>query len=109
VAATTDAGNTGSDAAPGCTANSLSCGDDNALYQCDAEGAGLTKVQDCQYGCTVDHCNECDANTTFCSADDLVMCDGNGTIMNPQTCEFGCQMDRCNTCEPGVAYCDQGN
>jgi hypothetical protein len=94
------------DAGAGCMANAFSCGTDNALYQCDAEGAALGKVQDCQYGCTVDRCNECAANTTFCSGDDLVMCDGTGTIVNPQTCQYGCQADRCNTCDPGVAYCD---
>lgn len=90
----------------GCMANSYSCGADNALYQCDAEGAALTKVQDCQYGCAADKCNECEADTTFCSNDELVMCSSSGTIENPQTCQYGCQMDRCNTCDPGVAYCD---
>lgn len=108
-----DAGGTDSastpDAGSGCTANSFSCGEDDALYQCDADGAALSKVQDCQYGCDVDHCRDCEANTTFCSADDLVMCSADGTIENPQTCEFGCQMDRCNTCEPGAAYCDNSN
>lgn len=101
----------GSDAPSGsdCTANSLSCGADNALYQCDADGVALSKIQDCQYGCSGDHCNECAANTTFCSADDLVMCNADGDIVNPQTCANGCQMERCNTCKPGVAYCDSAN
>lgn len=94
-----------SDAAA-CTANSLTCGTDDALYQCDENGASQTKVQDCQYGCSNDHCNECEANTTFCSGDDLVQCDVNGTIVNPQTCGFGCQMNRCNACDPGGKYCD---
>lgn len=109
VKATPDAGG-GSDAAVdtsmgGCTANAMSCGTDNALYQCDATGMTLTKVQDCQYGCSVDHCKECAANTTFCSGDDLVMCSSDGMIVNPMVCTHGCQQNRCNTCDPGVAYC----
>ncbi len=92
--------------ASGCDAGSLSCGADDALYQCDEAGGTSTKVQDCQYGCAVDHCRACEANTSFCSGDDFVMCDAGGMIVNPQTCAHGCQMDRCNTCDPGVAYCD---
>lgn len=95
--------------APGCTANALSCGTDDALYQCDPSGSGITKIEDCQYGCADDHCKECAANTTFCSSDDLVMCDASGMLTNPQTCANGCQMDRCNTCRPGVAYCNGAN
>lgn len=97
------------DVPPGCTADSFSCGDDDALYQCDADGTALVKVQDCQYGCSVDHCKECAANTMFCSGDDLVTCDADGSIVNPQTCQHGCQMDSCNTCDPGLAYCDGTN
>ena len=92
-----------------CTANARSCGNDDALYECNESGDANTKIQDCQYGCTDDHCNECDANTTFCNSDDLVMCSAAGEIVNPQTCAHGCQMDRCNTCTPGVAYCDNAN
>jgi hypothetical protein len=91
-----------------CTANSLSCADD-ALYQCDEHGGGTSKIQDCQYGCSNEACKECEADTTFCSADDLVMCSADGKITNPQSCENGCQMNRCNTCKPGVAYCDNAN
>jgi hypothetical protein len=116
VTAKADAGNGGGDdaevtpdAAPGCTPDSLSCGDDDALYRCEADGAALTKVQDCQYGCSVDHCKDCAANTTFCNNDDLVMCSADGEIVNPMTCSHGCQMDRCNTCDPGVAYCNSTN
>jgi hypothetical protein len=94
------------DAPGGCTGTTVACGTDNALYQCDENSGSLTKVQDCQYGCTSDHCNECAADTTFCNGDDLVMCDGSGTIVNPMTCANGCQGDHCNTCKPGVSYCD---
>lgn len=108
-AAKNDAGDT--DAAvdsgtEGCTPNAFVCGAGDALYQCDEEGVTLTKVQDCQYGCDVDACKECVANTTFCNGDELVQCDENGKIVNPMSCQYGCQMDRCNTCEPGIAYCD---
>jgi hypothetical protein len=102
----------GTDAAtpPGvCTANSLSCGSDAALYQCDGDGNALTKIQDCQYGCAVDHCKECAAGTSFCDGDNLVMCSADGMIVNPQSCAHGCQGNRCNTCDPGVAYCDGAN
>lgn len=116
VSAKPDAGSSGGDdaevtpdAASGCTADSRSCGPDDALYQCDADGTALTKVADCQYGCSIDHCKACAANTTFCSNDELVMCSADGEIVNPMTCEHGCQMDRCNTCDPGVAYCDNAN
>jgi hypothetical protein len=93
----------------GCTPNAFSCGANDALMQCDAEGAGEVKVQDCQYGCTGNACNECSPNTMFCSADDLVSCDASGKIVNPQACANGCQMDRCNTCKPGIAFCSSGN
>jgi hypothetical protein len=88
-----------------CTANAMSCGSDNAVYQCDMDGAQETKVQDCQYGCTTDHCNECMANTTFCNGDDLAMCSSDGAITNPMTCQFGCQNDACNACMPNTTYC----
>jgi hypothetical protein len=93
----------------GCTANAYSCGADDALFQCDEEGNAETKVEDCQYGCAGDACKECEASSMFCSADDLVSCDANGKITNPQTCANGCQMDRCNTCKPNVAFCSNGN
>jgi hypothetical protein len=82
------------------------CGADNALYQCDETSGQLTKVQDCQHGCADDKCKECEANTTSCSGDDLVMCDSNGTIVNPMTCANGCQAEHCNTCKPGVSTCN---
>jgi len=88
-----------------CTPNADSCGSDNAVYMCDSDGAQQTKVQDCQYGCTTDHCNQCAANTTFCSGDNLVQCDAGGTITNPMTCQNGCQNNACNVCMPNVAYC----
>ena len=100
----TDTGSGGS-GGPACTANADSCGSDNAVYMCDANGTQETKVQDCQYGCTTDHCNQCQANTTFCSGDNLVQCDAGGSITNPMTCPNGCQNDACNVCVPNVAYC----
>jgi len=100
----TDTGSGGS-AAPVCTANADSCGSDNAVYMCDSDGLQETKVQDCQYGCTTDHCNQCAANTTFCSGDNLVQCDASGSITNPMTCQDGCQNNACNACVPNVAYC----
>lgn len=99
-----DAGTDSSSAAT-CTANADSCGSDSALYMCDSMGDQETKVQDCQYGCTTDHCNQCAANTTFCSGANLVTCDASGSITNPMTCQFGCQNDACNVCMPDVAYC----
>jgi hypothetical protein len=83
----------------------MSCGTDGAVYQCDADGQQLTKVQDCQYGCSVDHCKACAANTTFCSGDDLVSCNANGEIVNPQACQNGCQVNQCNACMPNTNYC----
>ena len=94
------------DAPGGCTGTTVACGTDNALYRCNGDSGQLTKVQDCQYGCANDRCKECQANTTFCSGDDLVMCDSSGTIVNPSTCANGCQAERCNTCMPGVSSCD---
>lgn len=94
------------DAPGGCTGTTLACGTDNALYQCNKDSGQLTKVQDCRYGCANDRCKECQANTTFCSGNDLVMCDSSGTIVNPSTCANGCQAERCNTCMPGASYCD---
>lgn len=90
--------------AAACVANAMSCMAD-ALYQCSADGSTDSKIEDCQYGCTTDHCNQCAANTTFCNGDSLAQCDASGTITNPMTCDHGCQMDRCNTCTPGSQYC----
>jgi hypothetical protein len=89
-----------------CTANAKSCGMDDALYECNADGTSLSKIQDCQYGCATDHCKQCASNTTFCDGNDLAMCSSDGMITNPQTCVHGCQMDRCNTCDPGTNFCD---
>jgi hypothetical protein len=101
-----DAGGETVDAPGGCTGSASECGADNALYQCDETSGHLTKVQDCQHGCSVDHCKECEPNTTSCNGDDLVMCDSSGTIVNPMTCANGCQAQQCNTCKPGVSSCD---
>ena len=101
----TDGSVTG-DAPGGCTGSAAQCGSDNALYQCDSTSGQLTKVEDCQYGCTVDRCKACDPNTTFCSADDLVSCDANGNIVNPMTCANGCQASQCNACKPGTSSCN---
>ena len=94
------------DAPGGCTGSGSMCGANDTLYQCDEASGQLTKVQECQHGCDTDHCKECEANTTSCSGDDLVMCDSSGTIVNPMTCANGCQTDHCNTCKPGVASCN---
>jgi hypothetical protein len=101
-----DGGGETVDAPGGCTGSASECGADNALYQCDETSGHLTKVQDCQHGCSVDHCKECEPNTTSCNGDDLVMCDSSGTIVNPMTCANGCQAQECNTCKPGVSSCD---
>src|ERR1043165_6954289 len=101
-----NAGDGSVDAPGGCTGTAMQCGADDVLYQCDAASGHLTKVQDCQYGCSVDHCNACEANTTFCSGDDLVMCDAGGNLVNPMTCAKGCQASKCNQCTPGTSSCD---
>ncbi len=88
-----------------CTANANSCGASDALFMCDGAGVQLTKVQDCQYGCSTDRCNACAANSTFCSGDDLVRCSASGGISNPMACQFGCQASACNTCMPNTRYC----
>src|SRR5690348_11885959 len=51
-----------------CVANAMSCMG-SALYQCSADGSTDNKIEDCQYGCTTDHCNQCAANTMFCNGD----------------------------------------
>lgn len=88
-----------------CTAGATSCGSDNALYQCEPDGSQEAKVEDCQFGCSTDHCNQCQSNTTFCSGDDLVTCSASGSISNPMACPFGCQNNACNACKPDTSYC----
>lgn len=92
-----------------CVPNASSCGENDALFMCDADGLQLAKIQDCQYGCTTDRCNACAASTTFCSGDDLVMCTSGGEITNPMTCQFGCQGMACNACTPNTTFCQGSN
>jgi hypothetical protein len=94
---------------PACAADSMYCGSPEAVYQCNTEGTGGTKVQDCEHGCADGACRACAPGTTFCNGDDLSMCDATGNIAGSTSCmAHGCQMDHCNACTPGEHYCANG-
>lgn len=96
--------------APTCTASSMFCGSDSAVYMCSSDGIDGTKVQDCEHGCAAGVCNACAPEMTFCNGNDLSTCDSNGNIADSTLCMgHGCQMDRCNTCTPNEQYCSIGS
>lgn len=95
---------------PVCAADSAYCGSPDAVYQCNVEGTGGSKVQDCEHGCALGACHACAPGSTFCDGEDLSTCDADGNIAGTTSCmTHGCQMDRCNRCTPHMNYCENGS
>ena len=90
------------------------CADTGDIMACEADGSIGALVSTCTYGCSEPVaaspiCRSCEALTTACHGDDLVVCDSAGNIDSSQACAYGCAVaagdDRCMECTPSTSEC----
>jgi hypothetical protein len=101
------AGAAGTGGVAPCSDEESSCASQTQMKRCEA---GQWVLDDCEYGCRLDECSECEPDTIVCQGmSALRRCDQNGQYVVESCGEQLCTTLGCRDCVPGTSRCNSDN